>query len=70
MQALTVKGLKELLDQLCKQKTIHENSEVWLSSDEEGNSFSPLLDDSEISMGVEGNKIVFYPSSMHEVAEL
>ncbi len=70
MRALTVKGLKELLDQLYKQKTIHENSEVWLSSDEEGNSFSPLLDDSEISMGVEGNKIVFYPSSMHEVTEL
>ena len=70
MQALTVRGLKKLLEQLCKQRTISENSEVWLSSDEEGNSFSPLLDDSEISMGVEGNKIVFYPSSMHEVTEL
>ncbi len=70
MKALTVKGLKELLDQLCKQKTIHENSEVWLSSDEEGNSFSPLLDDPEISIGVEGSKVVFYPSSMHEVTEL
>ena len=41
MQALTVKGLKELLEQLCKQRTINEKSEVWLSSDEEGNSFSP-----------------------------
>ncbi len=70
MQALTVKGLKELLEQLCKQRTINEKSEVWLSSDEEGNSFSPLLDDSEISIGVEANKVVFYPSSMHEVTEL
>ena len=70
MQALTVRGLKKLLEQLCKQRTISENSEVWLSSDEEGNSFSPLLDDSEISMGVEGNKMIFYPSSMHEITEL
>ena len=70
MQALTVKGLKNLLEQLSKQRTINGNSEVWLSSDEEGNSFSPLLDNSEISIGVEGNKVVFYPSSMHEVTEL
>lgn len=70
MKALTVKGLVNLLQVLCKQRTINENSEVWLSSDEEGNSFSPLLDDPEISIGVEGNKIVFYPSSMHEVTEL
>ncbi len=70
MQALTVKGLKKLIKQLCKQGTINENSEVWLSSDEEGNSFSPLLDDPEISIGVEGSKVVFYPSSMHEVTEL
>lgn len=70
MEALTVKGLVKVLQSLCGQKTINENSEVWLSSDEEGNSFSPLLNNPEISIGVEGNKIIFYPSSMHEVTEL
>lgn len=70
MEVLRVKGLVNLLENLCRQRTINESSEVWLSSDEEGNSFSPLLNDPEISIGVEGARVVFYPSSLHEVTEL
>ena len=70
MKALSVKGLVEVLSALCKQGTAKTDFEVWLSSDEEGNSFSPLLDDAEISIGVQANKIIFYPSSMHQVMEL
>ncbi|MFH0984869.1 MAG: hypothetical protein V1882_04970 [Candidatus Omnitrophota bacterium] len=70
MKTLSVVGLVQVLGALCKQGTIKKEFEVWLSSDEEGNSFSPLLDDSRISIGVEKNKIVFYPSSVHEVTEL
>lgn len=33
--------VKELIKQL---KTLPEDTEVWLSSDEEGNDFNPLLD--------------------------
>jgi hypothetical protein len=70
MKTLTVKGLAHLLRELTRQRTINEKFEVWLASDEEGNSFSPLLDDSEVSVGTEGNKIILYPSSLHLVTEL
>ena len=70
MEALTVKSLVRLLHALRKQRSINDNYEVWLSSDEEGNSFSPLLNKSEISIGIQNNKIIFYPSSCHEVTEL
>ncbi|HOW87331.1 MAG TPA: hypothetical protein PKV84_01570 [Candidatus Omnitrophota bacterium] len=70
MKPLSVKGLVEVLGFLCGQGTIKKEFEVWLASDEEGNSFSPLLDETKISIGVEGKKIIFYPSSTHEVTEL
>lgn len=70
MKALTVRELMRLFGDLCRQGTLRETFEVWLSSDEEGNSFSPLLDDSKISVGIEGAKIIFYPSSSHSVTEL
>lgn len=68
MKVLRVKELVTLLRTLLKQGTIHANFEVWLSSDEEGNSFSPLLDNPEVSMGVERNKLIFYPA--HETSDL
>ena len=68
MKVLRVKELVALLREFLRQGLVHANFEVWLSSDEEGNSFSPLLDHPEVSVGVEGNKLIFYPA--HETKDL
>ncbi len=70
MKAYTVTELMQFLYSLHKQGSIQGDSEVWLSSDEEGNSFSPLLNNPEISVGIEGGKIIFYPSTLHTVTEI
>lgn len=67
MNAFTVKELMQFLYSLYQQGDIHGDSGVWLASDEEGNSFSPLLNNPEISVGIEGEKIIFYPSTLHTV---
>jgi hypothetical protein len=36
--------------------------EIWLSSDEEGNSYSPMFAKSKVSIGVKGTKVIFFPS--------
>ncbi len=70
MRAFTVRELMQFLYTLYKQEKIQGDFEVWLSSDEEGNSFSPLLNKAEISIGIEDRKIVFYPSTLHSTTEL
>lgn len=70
MKPFTVRELMQFLYTLYKQAKIQGDFEVWLSSDEEGNSFSPLLDRPEINIGIEGRKIVFYPSTLHSTTEL
>ncbi len=66
---LTVGDLKELLDEFIKEGAISENSEVWLSTDEEGNSYSPLMrfKNGTFNVGLEPDKskITLYPSSSH-----
>jgi len=41
-----------------------DNLEVWLSCDEEGNEFLPMLANQELSIGIDRDtmRIVFFPS--------
>ena len=67
---LTVGDLKKLLNQYKKEGRITDSTEIWLSSDEEGNSYSPLMRfrDGMFNVGLEedGTMITLYPSSAHE----
>jgi hypothetical protein len=68
IKKVTVGGLKRMLNGFIKQGQITNKTEIWLSSDEEGNSYSPLiLVDGGINAGVEkdGSKFTLYPSSSH-----
>ncbi len=45
------------------RKDSGENCQIWLSSDEEGNNFSPMHKDANISIGVdkENKRVIFFP---------
>ena len=64
---LTVRDLIDLLDYYKKNGEITDKTEIWLSSDEEGNSYSPLMQFKSglYNVGVEKKKFTLYPSSMH-----
>lgn len=65
---LNVKDLIELLEDYKKDGEITDETEIWLSSDEEGNSFSPLMQFKSglYNVSVEKKKFTLYPSSMHD----
>lgn len=66
LKTMTVKDLKAILARLKKQGQITDNTEIWLSSDEEGNSFSPMALDPSCSIGAEPNdtsKLILYPTN-------
>ena len=67
---LTVKDLIDVLGKFEQQGQITMDTEVWLSSDEEGNAYSPLMrfKDGVFNIGIEQDKsrITLYPSSAHE----
>ena len=56
---------------LCKELNIGDDYVIILSSDEEGNSYSPLMrfKDGMVNLGVEAEKkeVTPYPSSAHEI---
>ena len=64
---MTVNDLISMLKNALHDGSITDNTEVWLSSDEEGNSYSPLvrLNDGTFNIGFERkrDKITFYPIS-------
>ena len=67
VKTLKVKDLKAMLREFKKQDMITDDTEVWLSSDEEGNDYSPLVKiDQQFNVGVEEDKskVTFYPISM------
>ena len=68
-KVLKVKDLRNMLDLFVKEGLATEDSEVWLSSDEEGNSESPLiqLPTGTFNVGTDKNKskLLLYPSSLH-----
>jgi hypothetical protein len=56
--------LAQLLTELAKRKEIEDNFEIWLSCDEEGNVFLPMLEKPEFGLVVETDvkRIIFFPS--------
>ena len=67
---LTVADLKKLFNQFKKEGCLTDSTEIWLSSDEEGNAYSPLMRfrDGSFNVGLEqdGSRVTLYPSSSHE----
>ena len=59
---ITVAGLKQLLEDF--ENEITEDFQIWLSSDEEGNEFSPMLANPEGSVAIDsaGRRIILFPS--------
>lgn len=57
---MTVGGLKALFAEF----ELHDDCEIWLSSDEEGNEFLPMLADPKCSLAIEedGKKVILFPS--------
>ncbi len=55
-------NLRRILSELVKE--LGYDSEVWLSCDEEGNEFLPMLANQELSIGIDRDtmRIVFFPS--------
>jgi len=52
-----------LLDTLA-EFGVQDDFEIWLSSDEEGNEFLPMLASPELSLAIDGDRkrVVFFPS--------
>jgi len=61
-ETMTLRDLRQLLARLSKE--FDGDYQIWLSSDEEGNEFLPMLRNTEFSLAVdkETKKIIFYPS--------
>jgi len=61
-EIMTVAGFKQLLREFSNEIT--DDFQVWLSSDEEGNEFLPMLSNPEWSLAIDpGQKrIVLFPS--------
>jgi len=59
---MTIADLKQLLTELANE--LSDDFEVWLSSDEEGNEFLPMLKDTKLCLAIEKDerKIIFYPA--------
>jgi hypothetical protein len=59
---MTAALLKKLLDEF--KNEIADDFQIWLSSDEEGNEFLPMLQNPEFSMSIDKDtkKIIFFPS--------
>lgn len=69
MKTLTVKAFAKLLNGLLRSGQIKATDKIYLASDEEGNSFSRLIDQTEISFGIEKGKIILYPIERYETCE-
>lgn len=61
-EIMTVAGLKKLFKEF--ENEITEDFQVWLSSDEEGNEFYPMLRNPELCLAIdpEHKRIVLFPS--------
>jgi hypothetical protein len=59
---MTVASLKKLLDEFGNE--IADGFQVWLSSDEEGNEYLPMLENTELCLAIDKDekRIIFYPS--------
>ncbi len=61
-KAMTIVHLQQVLAVLAKQAS--GDFEIWLSSDEEGNEYLPMLKNQQFSLGVDKaqKRVIFYPS--------
>lgn len=69
---ITVGHLERIINDFKAKGKITDRTEVWLSKDEEGNSYSPLIQAGEmLNVGVEDDKsrLTLYPSSMHSESD-
>ncbi|MFA6176311.1 MAG: hypothetical protein WC765_07010 [Phycisphaerae bacterium] len=59
---MKVADLKKLLNKIGNE--VSDDYQVWLSSDEEGNEFMPMLENTEFCMAIEKDekRIIFFPS--------
>jgi hypothetical protein len=61
-QIMTVADLQKILAKLTKE--VSDDFEIWLSCDEEGNEFLPMLKNIRFSLAIDkdAERIVFFPS--------
>jgi septum formation topological specificity factor MinE len=61
-KAMTVAHLQQILAVIAKE--VGSDFEIWLSSDEEGNEFLPMLKNEQLSLDIdkEQKRITFYPA--------
>jgi hypothetical protein len=59
---MTIASFKKIISELGGKSL--DNYQIWLSKDEEGNEFLPLLNKIDLSIGIDNNqqKIVLFPS--------
>ncbi|HBG27661.1 MAG: hypothetical protein A2Y10_10335 [Planctomycetes bacterium GWF2_41_51] len=59
---MTISALKKLLIDF--KDEITDDFQIWLSSDEEGNEYLPMLENPESCLAIDKDekRIVFYPS--------
>lgn len=68
---ITIGHFKKILNQFERAGQITDKTELWISSDEEGNSYSPVIQvDDAVNIGTETDKskLTLYPSSGHLVS--
>lgn len=59
---MTIASLKKLFDEF--KNEITDDFQVWMSSDEEGNEFLPMLEKAEYCLAIDKDekRIIFFPS--------
>jgi len=61
-KAMTVVHLQQILAVIAKE--VGSDFEIWLSSDEEGNEFQPMLKNEQLSLDIDKKRkrVTFYPA--------
>ncbi len=59
---MDIANLKRILTSIAKENGYH--TEIWISSDEEGNEILPMPFEADLSIGFdeENNRIIFFPA--------
>ena len=59
---MTIASLKKLLNEIGDE--LSDDYHVWLSSDEEGNEFLPMFENSELCLAIDkqAKRIILFPS--------
>jgi len=59
---MNIAKLKKLLNEIGNE--ISDDYQVWMSSDEEGNEFLPMLENTEFCLDIDKDekRIIFFPS--------